>query len=269
MAGLEGGMETRRDTVILVPVLNEEEAILSFLERWFPFDWDILFIDGMSRDNTVGIIEEFSRQQPSRSEAVKLVRTEERRGLAFNTCLGLQAALNSGYRYIIVADVGTQRPADAWKMLESARAASPADRLIPRGSYFIRGSQTQNFPTYRRVVTIGARWVSRILLGRTGTYPTHAFKVWPRQALNEIPFWGLVNGSIAKCENGPEFQVGMTWLSLANGWSIVEFPMSFFGTKSTFRWRWIPKFLREVLRIRRYRPGRAITDAAGHLEVSR
>ncbi|WP_315792658.1 MULTISPECIES: glycosyltransferase [unclassified Bradyrhizobium] len=254
---LEYGIAKRQDAVVFVPVLNEQDAILSFLERWSKFDWDILLLDGMSHDNTITIINDFSKQQASGGETITLIRAEERHGLAFNTCLGLQAALNAGYRYVIVADVGTQRPADAWKMLESARQASPAERLIFRGSYFIRGSQTQNFPIYRRLVTIGARWVSWVLLGSTGTYPTHAFKVWPRQALSDIPFWGLVNGAIARCENGPEFQVGMTFLSLANGWSVVEFPMIFFGTKSTFRWRWIPKFVREVLRIRRYRPREA------------
>ncbi len=243
---------SRHDTVVLVPVLNEEKAITAFLERWSGFEWDLMVLDGMSRDGTVSLVEAFQAREVGSS--VRLIRTREPQGLAYNTCVGLEAALAAGYGYIIVADAGTQQPQDAQTMLRAARRDAGSARVIPRGSYFLRGSHVHDFPTYRRVVTFAAALVSRLLLGRTGTYPTHAFKVWPRAALEAIPFRGLVDGSVAQCRNGPEFQVGMTWLSLQHGWRVVEFPMVFHGTKSTFRWRWIPGFLRETLHLRGYRP---------------
>ncbi len=246
---------SRHDTVVLAPVLNEEDAIIPFLERWSGFSWDLMILDGMSQDRTVALVEAF--QAHGAGGAVRLVRTVQPQGLAYNTCLGLQAALAAGYQYVIVADVGTQHPLDAERMLKMARDEAAAPRTIPRGSYFLRGSQVRNFPLYRRLVTLGAALASRLLLGATGTYPTHAFKVWPSVALEAIPYWGLVDGSIARCRNGPVFQVGMTWIAVKHGWRVPEYPMVFNGTKSTFRWRWIPGFFREVLRLRGYRPERA------------
>jgi glycosyltransferase involved in cell wall biosynthesis len=238
---------------VVVPVLNEERVIGSFLERWSGRDWDLLFVDGMSTDATVAVVEEFSRQLPADERAVSVLRTQKRNGLAGNSCLGLQAALSRGYEYIIVADAGTQHPDDAEWMLGQLRELERETKIVPRGSYFLPGSAVHSFPFYRRVVSAGAAFVCSVLLGGTGTYPTHAFKVWPRKALEEIPFHGLVDGSIAHCLNGPEFQVGMTWLALQHGWSVPEFPMNFHGSKSTFRWSWIPRFMREIIRLRRYR----------------
>lgn len=243
------------NAVVIIPVLNEEDAIRSCLQKWSRFDWDLMFVDGLSQDDTTLIIEEFREKErhAGRVSRVTVVRPEGRQGLARNTCLGLETALRGGYAYILVADVGTQQPSDAWDMLLVV-ANRKTERLIARGSYFLRGSKVDAFPLYRRAVTFGATLASLLVLGGTGTYPTHAFKVWPRQALEDIPFHGLVDGTVAHCENGPEFQVGMTWLSLQHGWSTREFSMTFFGTKSTFRWRWIPKFLREIVRLRSYVP---------------
>lgn len=248
-------MPKKHDSVVIIPVLNEEDAILQCLHRWTEFGWDIHFVDGMSRDRTVEIIERFVAEKKL-SDVVDVRRTYEKQGLAFNSCLGLRDAISRGYEYVIVADAGTQDPADAWRMLEVLRSR-PNDALIARGSYFKRGSSVHNFPIYRRFVTFGATVVARLVFGPgTGTYPTHAFKVWPRKALAEIPFEDLVNGRVAHCVNGPEFQVAMTWLALRHGWTIVEFPMTFFGSKSTFRWQWIPRFFKEVFRIRGYSPER-------------
>ena len=143
-------------------------------------------------------------------------------------------------------------PEDGKKLLEISRTQNTLNMVIPRGSYFLPGSTVHNFPEYRKVVSWGAAMVSGFILGKTGTYPTHAFKVWTRAALEAIPFHGLVDGTVARCVNGPEFQVGMTWLSLCHGWQVSEYPMEFHGTKSTFRWKWIPNYIQQLRKMQRY-----------------
>ncbi len=240
----------KNDTVVMVPVLNEENAIDLFLERWTSYPWDILFVDGISRDQTVEKINAFRRNH---SEAcVEVVTAPRRQGLAANSCLGFEAVLERGYDFVVVADVGTQTPKDAEKLLHIARQQNPSTPTVPRGSYFLSGSKVYNFPHYRRFVSRGAAFVSGLVLSNTGTYPTHAFKVWPRAALEAIPFRSLLDGKIAHCTNGPEFQVGMTWLSLRHGWAVPEYPMEFHGTKSTFQWRWIPNYIRQLRKLRAY-----------------
>lgn len=101
--------ETMTDLSIVVPVLNEEEAIPLFLERMRPIlaglglNCEIVFVDDGSTDRTVEVIAAAHRQDP----AVRLVRLSRNFGKEAALTAGLEATSGAA---VIPMDVDLQDP---------------------------------------------------------------------------------------------------------------------------------------------------------------
>ena len=103
-------MDTQPHFTILVPVLNEEEAILPFIERveevlseLTGYSYDYLFLDGGSTDRTAEVLKE-ARRKDDRVKIITLSRS-----------FGKEASLYCGLKYasgdaVIPMDVDLQDP---------------------------------------------------------------------------------------------------------------------------------------------------------------
>ena len=140
---------TRKHTVsVIVPVFNEQGAVPLFLERCLPVlraicaeqlgggDFEVLFIDDGSRDDTARVVVEEAQREPH----IRLVR--------FSRNFGKEAGLAAGFHYatgdaVIPMDVDLQDPPevlprmiDEWlrgaEMVNAIRRSRAGDSAMKR-----------------------------------------------------------------------------------------------------------------------------------------
>jgi dolichol-phosphate mannosyltransferase len=237
--------------VVVIPTYNERENIAPLLER---FDrvrevlggrLDILFVDDASPDGTAA---EVARLSEGRGY-VHLLEREGKMGLGSAYLEGFRRAMESFDPDVLVQmDSDLQHPPETVKPLVDAVTAG-ADVAV--GSRYIPGGSFKGLNGSRKMISKGANWLARGVLGLGVHDTTTGFKAMDIRAVKTI--------LAAKFHSsGFIFQVESLYIFKQNGLKMVEVPFVFElrekGTSKMSR-KEVWEFFRSVLamRFRNYR----------------
>jgi dolichol-phosphate mannosyltransferase len=153
----EGRVTVPRPIVsVVVPTYNERENIDELLSRinesLSGVDYEVVVVDDNSPDGTAERVMELSSKYP-----VKLVRRAGKLGLSSAILDGVKVCSGD---YVVVMDADLQHPPEVIK--ELLRNAGRCDIVI--ASRYVRGGGTAGFPLIRRVISLGATYMARILV---------------------------------------------------------------------------------------------------------
>lgn len=174
---------------------------------------EILVVDDGSDDGTR---EEVLRWQASTSR-VSLLAREKKTGLGDAYRAGMNHAFENGADVIGTMDADwSHDPAslpDLITMLESG-----ADMVI--GSRYIPGGQIRQWPWWRRLMSSGAKFASRLVLGTICSDFTSGYRLYRRSVLETIPPDSVRSNSYS-------FLLEYVTLISRAGFRILEAPIHF------------------------------------------
>ena len=277
------------DTVLIVPTYNEEDHIEDFL-RGCPPEWDIIVVDASTDSTPDKVRKAFRNHLGGRRDLVTttwltlprdttsffqtqyqvtrycaahrrciLMQAQKRVGLGPDTVAAIRMMFWNRYKYMVYMDVGSQSFTDAKQLRRMAQLhreeATDVDgrRVVVLGSRFVPGTVVVNHTVFRRILSYLAGTVVRTLLGIRSTDPTHGFKCWSREALDDIAFGGQLIDDIAYCRDGYCFQFGMAYLVDSRNISRYELPIWFSGTKTNLKPSMAITALRQLFNLRRHK----------------
>jgi len=139
-----GAMAT---VTIIIPTLNEEQNIDLLLEKIFQvrdryhLDFDILFVDSASADNTCACVKKWQDKRP-----VSLLRRDVNVGLAPAV---IAAAHQVNSEYVLVMDADLSHPPEKIPNLLRPLVAGQCDMVI--GSRYVKGGAMPDWPFSRKI----------------------------------------------------------------------------------------------------------------------
>jgi dolichol-phosphate mannosyltransferase len=197
-----------------MPTYNERqnlEIIAGRIRDSVP-DADLLVVDDNSPDGTGDLADKLAEADPH----VQVLHRTEKAGLGRAYVAGFGRALGAGYDIICEMDAdGSHRPEDLPRLLA---AANGADAVI--GSRYIAGGTVVNWPKSRALLSWGANFYNRVMLGVRVKDATGGFRVYHAQTLRKIDLNGIQSAGYC-------FQIDMTLRVLQAGLTIVEVPITF------------------------------------------
>ncbi len=162
---------------IVIPTYNERDNVKNLCDRidsvlTASWDYEIIIVDDGSPDGT-GLLVKKLCQEDSR---IKLIERAYKLGLGsavvagFNMCVG---------DYLVMMDGDmSHRPEDLPKLLDTL---SDCDIVI--GSRYIRSGKVKNWPLWRKVISITASAVGRLIVGLDVRDLTSGFGAFRRDHL--------------------------------------------------------------------------------------
>lgn len=141
-----GAMAT---VTIIIPTLNEEQNIDLLLERIFQvrdtfnLEFDVLFVDSASSDNTCACIEKWQKKRP-----VSVLRREVNVGLAPAV---IAAAHHVDSEYVLVMDADLSHPPEKIPSLLQPLLSGRCDMVI--GSRYVEGGAMPDWPFSRKLAS--------------------------------------------------------------------------------------------------------------------
>lgn len=200
--------------VVLIPTYNEREnlpAIIDRVRRAVP-EVDVCVLDDNSPDGTGALADELAEAD----EQIHVLHRAGKEGLGAAYLHGFAWALEQGYDALVEMDAdGSHRPEDLRRMLD---AAEDADLVI--GSRWVPGGEVVNWPTHRKVLSVGGNIYTRILLGMHVNDATAGYRVYRAEALRHL--------DLASVESaGYCFQVDLTRRAVLADLVVVEVPITF------------------------------------------
>ncbi len=167
------------DLTILIPVKNEINNILEIInsiEKEIQINYEILFIDDFSEDNTY----EFIRQIQKKNNKIKVVKNKIN-GLGQSIRNGIKYS-NGKYLSILMCD-GSDDPSDLNRYYNEI---SKNDLDAVFGSRFIKYSKIKDYPKLKLFLNrVFNYFVSLLYLNTYNDY-TNAFKIYKKEALIKL-----------------------------------------------------------------------------------
>lgn len=202
-------------TIIVIPTYNEAENIEKLIKKIFSLnipDLEILIVDDNSPDGTADIVTKL--QTPI--NRLHLIKRRGKLGLGSAYIAGFKEALKLNADYIFEMDADfSHDPDDLPRLLQ---AAQNADLVI--GSRKIMGGKIIGWGFTRKLMSNGAMWFSRILLGLKSRDVTAGFRCFRREVLLKIKLDEI--GS-----NGYAFQEELLYRTEKFGFKVAEVPVTF------------------------------------------
>ena len=194
----------------VIATYNEAETIGALLEGLR--ECRCIVVDDSSPDGTGAIVRTFAH--------ATLFTRPAKLGIASAYVAGLRAALATEAEWVVQMDAGgTHRPEDAEQLVQVAELFN-ADLVI--GSRFL----ARGWRGYRTAISLGAAWLMR-RLGVPVHDATSGFRCWRADFLR-----GLDLDAVRA--RGFAFQLELLYQAHRAGGSIVEMPIPYTLTTSTF-----------------------------------
>lgn len=201
---------------IIVPTYNESQNIEKLLTKIFALnipDLEVIVVDDNSPDGTGDLV---YRLLTTDYRQIHLIKRSGKLGLGSAYLEGFKKALSLGADYIFEMDADfSHDPNDLPRMLE---VAQDADLVI--GSRKIAGGKIIGWNWWRKFMSNGAMWLSRLLLGLKVRDVTSGFRCFKRRVLKTIPLDEIKS-------NGYAFQEEMLYRTQKMGFTISEIPVTF------------------------------------------
>lgn len=206
-------------SIIVIPTYNEAENIEKLIKEIFSQNiegLEILIVDDNSPDGTSKIINNLQ----SEISNLKLIQRSGKLGLGSAYITGFKQALTLGADYVFEMDADfSHDPKDISRMLE---ATKEADLVI--GSRKIIGGQIIGWNWRRKLMSNGAMWFSRTMLGLKVKDVTAGFRCFKAEVLKNIDLDAIKS-------NGYAFQEELLYKTQKKGYKIVEIPVAFLDRK--------------------------------------
>jgi apolipoprotein N-acyltransferase len=209
-----GPLPSRPRTLVILPTYNERATIDTVLDGLSAQegDLDLLVVDDGSPDGTSQIVRERSEADPH----VRLVERSSKSGLASAYAVGFDRAIAGGYDLVVEMDSDlSHRPEELPRLLEAAQR-----HHMVIGSRYIPGGSVTNWSRVRVGLSKAGNLYARFCLGMHVHDATSGFRVYRRQALEEIIAAPITS-------DGYGFQIELVYRAWNLGLSVGEAPISF------------------------------------------
>ena len=206
--------------VLVIPTYNERQNIGSLVERISQIQatlpnrrLNILFVDDGSPDGTASEVERLATAH----EHIHLLERPEKRGIGTAYLDGFREAIAKIDPSVFVQmDADLQHPPERIGDLVTALE----DSDVALGSRYVPGGGIEGWSWKRRVLSRGANWVARVVLGLSVKDATTGFKALNRRSVD------LLIG-VNLSSSGFIYQVESVYLFERNGLRIREVPFIF------------------------------------------
>jgi dolichol-phosphate mannosyltransferase len=204
-------------TIVVIPTYNERENLPALINKLFTLpiaDLELLVIDDNSPDGTGDLAESLSSQYPGK---IHVMHRSGKLGLGTAYVSGFQHALDLGADRIVQMDADFSHPPE--KLVEFIQV-SPDFELVVGSRYIPGGSLDYDWPLWRKALSGFGNFYARTILGSKVHDMTGGYRMWRRDALEQIPFARIRS-------NGYMFQVEMAYLAALLGFKVKEIPIHF------------------------------------------
>jgi len=200
--------------VVVIPTYNEYDNIQPLVERilGLPVQLDLFFVDDNSPDGTGRLLDDLSASTPR----VRVLHRPGKLGLGTAYRQAYQTLLKEPYELFVQMDADlSHQPEEIPAMI---RAVEQTDLAI--GSRYCFGGGSRDWPLARRVLSRGANYLSRGLLGLSIQDSTAGFRCYRRSLLERLNAMNIQ-------ANGYAFQIEMAYYSQLLGFRVCEVPIIF------------------------------------------
>jgi len=203
--------------MICIPTYHERENLEHLIPDILALgdDFGLVIVDDNSGDGTDELLAELQQEH---SERLHLISREGKLGFASAEIAGLQFGLAQGTEFVIHMDADySHHPRHLPEMLAKADETG-ADVVI--GSRYVAGGGTRNWGVSRVILSRGANFVARMLLGLQVDDCTSGFRCYRRTALEDFDFAQVT-------VDGYSYLVEMTYLFQRRGCRFAQVPIVF------------------------------------------
>jgi dolichol-phosphate mannosyltransferase len=231
---------------VTIPTYNEHESISKLIPTLLhvfeenEIDGWVLVVDDSSPDGTGDIVEALSREHPN-------IRVMHRKGK-----LGLGSAYKDAFREALMdrdTDLVVEMDADLSHdpvYLPAILRGAKRSGGVGLGSRYVKGGRIVGWPMKRKIVSWGANFLTRVILGISVKDATSGYRAFTRDALSKIGYADAGTKAYA-------FQVEILYRCRRQSFSIEEVPITFYERqlgKSKLSGGDMFDFLKTVLRLR-------------------
>lgn len=212
-------METSK--LVIIPTYNEKENIEKMVRKVFSMkgSFHILVVDDGSPDGTATIVKRLMKEFPT---SLFILERSGKLGLGTAYIAGFNWAIEHKYDYIFEMDADFSHDPDDLIRLHDACAVEGADMSI--GSRYCRGIAVKDWPVGRILMSYGASFYVRSVLGMKIYDSTAGFICYSRKVLETI---NLQNIRM----KGYGFQIEMKYNAYKLGFKVQEVPIIFTDRK--------------------------------------
>jgi dolichol-phosphate mannosyltransferase len=203
---------------LVLPTYNEAENVERIVRAALPelasaaADHHILIVDDGSPDGTGRIADRLAAEL----EPVEVLHRTAKEGLGRAYLAGFERALASGADLVLEMDADfSHDPRDLPRLIE---ASSDADLVL--GSRYVPGGGVTDWGLFRRMLSRGGSWYSRMVLGVPVRDLTGGFKCFHRETLEKIDYRKMH-------ADGYGFQIELTYRAIKAGLRVKEVPIVF------------------------------------------
>ena len=203
--------------LVIIPTYNEKENIADIIAHVMGLEggFHVLVIDDGSPDGTAAIVKGLQEKWSGR---VHLLERAGKLGLGTAYLTGFRWALEHGYDYIFEMDADFSHNPDDLIRLWKACSEEGADLAV--GSRYCSGISVVDWPIGRIIMSYGASWYVRIVLGIKVFDTTAGFVCYSRKVLETLDL-------DAVRMKGYGFQIEMKYSAWKLGFKVKEVPIVF------------------------------------------
>ena len=208
---------TRRG-IVIIPTYNEIENIETIIEKIFALGLplEILVVDDNSPDKTYEKVQELiDLTYPDR---LHLIVREKKEGLGKAYIAGFKWALANEKKYDFIIEMDADLSHNPKYLPRFVEEIENYDLII--GSRYVEGGGATNWPLFRKAISYGGSFYSRMILGVTIMDITGGFKCFRREVLEAINLDNVIT-------TGYAFQIEMNYKATLKNFRIKEVPIVF------------------------------------------
>ena len=207
---------------VIVPVYKVEDYLPQCVESILNQDYndfELILVDDGSPDGTANIVKRLMKEFPT---SLFILERSGKLGLGTAYIAGFNWAIEHKYDYIFEMDADFSHDPDDLIRLHDACAVEGADMSI--GSRYCRGIAVKDWPVGRILMSYGASFYVRSVLGMKIYDSTAGFICYSRKVLETI---NLQNIRM----KGYGFQIEMKYNAYKLGFKVQEVPIIFTDRK--------------------------------------
>ena len=219
---------------IIIPTYNERDNIGILINEIMKVKDDnnlvleVIVVDDNSYDGTVEVVEGLMRKY----DCIKLLRRPRK--------MGLGSAYKDGFKLstkpiIVTMDADLSHDPKVLPSMVEPIHNSQADIVL--GSRYIEGGAIEGWPLKRRIISKGANFLARLILGLEVKDTTTGYRAYRREVFKQITKMSR--------RNYFDFQIEVLYLAKKYNWRVAEVPITFRDRsrgKSKFNIREVLKF---------------------------